>query len=63
MGDHARLFRWFGYRALWSEARQLHDELESVRTLLRRIGAVKKLGSVGYAATQGVRSKETKQQI
>ena len=51
--------------AFSAERRKLRDELEAVRALLRRIKAVKKLGSVGYVAlaSKGVVSQKKRDQI
>lgn len=47
------------------ELRRLRDELEATRTLVRRIKAVKKLGSVGYIALvkKGVLTQKKRDQI
>ena len=57
---------WKVRSAFSSELRRLRDELEAVRALLRRIKAVKKLGSAGYvalASNKGVVSQKKMDQI
>lgn len=56
---------WRAATAFSSDLRRLRDELEAVRALLRRIKAVKKLGSVGYVAlaSSGTVTAKKRQQI
>lgn len=49
------LLRWFGGWPFSSEQQRLREELEAVGALLRRINAVKKLGSTGFVTTQTIK--------
>lgn len=53
-GDKASLV-WFAVWRFSSEQRRLRDELEATRMLLRRINAVKKLGSTGFVTTRALK--------
>lgn len=59
-GDRAS-WLWRVRSYLSSEQTRMYDELEASRTLLRRIGAVKKLGSVGYSSTRLTRHGSRKE--
>jgi len=63
-GDRSYLL-WRAATTFSSELRRLHDELQAVRALLRRIKAVKKLGSAGYIAlaSSGTVTEKKRQQI